>query len=167
MEPGIKMIAGGLVLFVLGGLSVYLITSRPNADIQVTAAPSVQTTSTAAVPSTATPSTDTAASITDAESFYQAAEARREQQLADKAEADRLAKLKAIKERSVECKFWKQQQKTASAAAKIDEKIDEYCNLPSSSSAASESSSSSESSTASTASASATTVSGSSAMSAQ
>jgi hypothetical protein len=29
----------------------------------------------------------------------------------------------------VECKFWKQQQKTSSAAAKIDEKINQYCNL--------------------------------------
>jgi len=158
MEPDIKMIAGGLVLFVLGGLSVYFITSRPNADTDFTTTP-VQATPAVEMSSAATSGTDT--SITDAESFYQAADARREQQLIDKAEADRLAKLKAIKERSVECKFWKQQQKTSSAAAKIDEKIDEHCNLPSSS-AASESSSASESSTASAASASATNSSGAS-----
>lgn len=142
MEPSVKMIAGGLVLFVLGGLSVYLI-SRPDAAVPPQITPPAQSDYAPASTSASLPSTEAS---TDAESFYEAANARREQQLADKAEADRLAKLKAIKERSVECKFWKQQQKTSSAAAKIDEKINEHCNLPSSSfasmsSAASESSS--------------------------
>ena len=141
MEPRVKMIAGGLVLFVLGGLSVYLI-SRPDAAIPPQITPPVQSDYAPASTSASLPNTE----ASTAESFYEAANARREQQLADKAEADRLAKLKAIKERSVECKFWKQQQKTSSAAAKIDEKINEHCNLPSSSfasmsSAASESSS--------------------------
>ncbi len=133
MEPNVKMIVGGVVLFVLGGLSVYLITSRPDAAIQPGIAPPVQSAPVANAVSPSAPGTETSVSITDAESFYEAAEERREQQLVEKAEADRLAKLKAIKERSVECKFWKQQQKTSSAAAKIDEKINEYCNLSSSS----------------------------------
>lgn len=136
MEPGVKIIAGGLVLFVLGGLSVYLI-GRPNAAPVPTATP-VQ----ADAPATPTP----AAASTGAESFYQAADARREQMLIDKAEADRLAKLKVAKERSVECKFWKQQQKNSSAAAKIDEKINTHCNLPGSSSASTGSSASDSSS---------------------
>lgn len=136
MEPKVKLIVGGLALFILGGFSVYLITSRPAADILAPSTAKHAHAVTVAVGTTASvPSTNTSASITDAESFYEAAEARREQQLADKAEADRLAKLKAIKERSVECKFWKQQQKTSSAAAKIDEKINTHCNLPSSSAA--------------------------------
>lgn len=141
MEQHIKMIVGGAALFILGGLSVYLIANRPDATTPSSAAQPVQSASVANPAPTSTPNADAPASITDAESFYTAAEARREQQLVDKAEVDRLAKLKAIKERSVECKFWKQQNKTSSAAAKIDEKIDEHCNLPGSS-AASESSTS-------------------------
>jgi len=139
MEPGIKMLAGGVALFVLGGLSVYFI-SRPDAATPVQIAPPLQTEY--ASPAASAPD---AATGNDAESFYQAADARREQLLIDKAEADRLAKLKAAKERSVECKFWKQQQKTASAAAKIDEKINAHCNLPSSSSASSSTASDSSS----------------------
>jgi hypothetical protein len=134
MEPGVKMIAGGLVLFVLGGLSVYLI-SRPAATTPAQIASQEQSAYTPATTATSASSPEPATDTIDAESFYEEAEARREQQLIDKAEADRLAKLKAAKERSVECKFWKQQQKTSSAAAKIDEKINEHCNLPSSSSA--------------------------------
>lgn len=134
MEPNVKMIVGGVVLFVLGGLSVYLITSQPDAAIPPGIVSPVQSAPVADI--TSAPSTETTASVTDAESFYAAAEARREQQLADKAEADRLAKLKAIKERSVECKFWKQQQKTSSAAAKIEEKIIQYCTLQTTSSSA-------------------------------
>jgi hypothetical protein len=151
MEPGIKIIAGGVVLFVLGGLSVYLI-SRPDDASTQTINP-VQADYTPPTPAVSANTPDTPAN-TSAESFYEAADARREQHLSDKAEADRLAKLKAAKERSVECKFWKQQQKTSSAAAKIDEKINEHCNLPSSStasisSAASDSSSPINNSTAS------------------
>lgn len=146
MEQNVKMIVGGLTLFVLGGLSVYLITSRPNAAPQPTSAQPVQSAPVEDALSPSTSGTNASASIVDAESFYEAAEARREQQIAEKAEADRLAKLKAIKERSVECKFWKQQQKTSSAAAKIDEKINTHCNLPGSS-IVSESSYSSASST--------------------
>lgn len=143
MEQNVKMVVGGVALFILGGLSVYFFTSRHNAVISPATAQQVQTaTLTSAAPTTAQ-GTNTAPSITDAESFYEAAEARREQQLADKAEADRLAKLKAIKERSVECKFWKQQQKTSSAAAKIEEKIIQYCTLQTTSSSASSENSSS------------------------
>ncbi len=134
MEQNVKMIVGGVVLFFLGGFSVYLLSSQPDAAIPPSSAPPVQSAPVTEVVSTATPSPDTPASITDAESFYADADARREQQLIDKAEADRLAKLTAIKERSVECKFWKQQQKTSSAAAKIEEKIIQYCTLQTSSS---------------------------------
>lgn len=136
MELGVKAAIGGAALFVLGGLSVYLLVS-PAADA------SASRSAIAAPVATLSETSATSAFITSStaatESFYEAADARREQQLADKAKADRLAELKSVKERSVECKFWKQQQKTSSAAAKIDAKIEEHCNLPSSS-AASESS---------------------------
>ena len=75
--------------------------------------------------------------------FEAAAEARREQQLADKAEADRMAKLRQQKADSVDCKFWRQQQQTSSTAAKIEEKIKTHCMLASDL-ASSESSSSAE-----------------------
>ena len=130
MGQNVKMIAGGLALFILGGVFVYFI-SRPDT---VTSPPEQAdyAPATTAIPASAATATATSNST---ESFYQAADARREQHLADKAETDRLAKLKVTKERSVECKFWKQQQKTSSAAAKIDEKINEHCNLPSASNA--------------------------------
>jgi hypothetical protein len=136
MGQGIKLIAGGFALFVLGGAVVYFIsqpnaaTTQPTTQAQTEPAPTATTTST---------SDASAATATPTESFYAAAEARREQVLINKEENDRLAKLKATKERSVECKFWKQQQKTSSAAAKIEEKINEHCNLPSSSAASSSS----------------------------
>ncbi|HSC69342.1 MAG TPA: hypothetical protein VLC79_16740 [Cellvibrio sp.] len=140
MEIGVKTIVGGIALFVLGGLSVYLATNNSQHANTAAATQETRTDNTSAptiVDEQATASTTTSA--TGAKSFYEAAEARREQQLADKAEADRLAKLLAIKERSVECKFWKQQQKNASAAAKIEDKITQYCTLQTSSSASSES----------------------------
>lgn len=137
MEQNVKMMIGGAALFVLGGISVYLLTSRPDAAIPTANTQPTQTAPVVEIESTAP-------SSTDAESFYEAAEARREQQLADKAEADRLAKLTAIKERSVECKFWKQQQKTSSAAAKIEEKIIQYCTLQTSSSESTSSEATSE-----------------------
>lgn len=139
MGTTIKMVLGGLVLFGLGGLSVYVLT-KPTPDHAAVAA-EIETPSAISTTSAAVTVSDSTTSEITSESFYAAADARREQQLADKAEADRLAKLKAIKERSVECKFWKQQQKTSSAAAKIDEKIDEHCNLPASSSSSESSSS--------------------------
>lgn len=129
MEQQMKIFAGGLALFVLGGFSVYLLTKQSDAAITPSSTQPVQAAPVAEITSPSTPNTEAESSITNAESFYEAAEARREQQLADKAEADRLAKLTAIKERSVECKFWKQQQKTSSAAAKIEEKIIQYCTL--------------------------------------
>ena len=141
----IKLVVGGLALFGLGGLSVYFLTAPASTSTAPAANISHAATHSAAIsPPTISSTADTDSTVMTSESFYAAAEARREQQLADKAEADRIAKLKAIKERSVECTFWKQQQKTSSAAAKIDEKINEHCNLPSSSSA-SESSNASES----------------------
>jgi len=142
MEQNVKIIVGGVVLFVLGGFSVYLLTNRPDAAIPPSSTQSVQSAPIAEIVSSTTLNTDATASITDAESFYADADARREQQLIDKAEADRLAKLTTIKARSVECKFWKQQQKTSSAAAKIEEKIIQYCTLQTSSSMSSESHSS-------------------------
>lgn len=144
MEQNVKMIIGGAVLFVLGGISVYVLTSRPDAAIPSNNTQSTQSTPAAELTSPVPSSAATETSITDAESFYEAAEARREQQLADKAEADRLAKLTAIKERSVECKFWKQQQKTSSAVAKIEDKIIQYCTLQTSSSESTSSDATSE-----------------------
>ncbi len=55
-------------------------------------------------------------------------EARREQELEDKRNADELAKQQSKKGKSVECLFWKQQKQTSSAA-NIDEKIEKFCNI--------------------------------------
>lgn len=131
MGTTIKMVIGGLVLFGLGGLSVYVFTSSSSENTAIaeeTAPPTASYSTTTPTPTESTVS-ESNANATTTESFYAAAEARREQYLADKEEADRLAKLQAIKERSVECKFWKQQQKTSSAAAKIEEKIQQHCTL--------------------------------------
>ena len=140
MELGVKTIIGGVALFILGGLSVYLLTTPSR---NATAAnPETETRSASAQVSVATTHSAVSSNLTETESFYEAAEARREQQLIERAEADRLAQLMAIKERSVECKFWKQQEKTTSASAKIEEKIIQYCTLQMSSSSKSSESSS-------------------------
>lgn len=171
MEIGAKTIAAGVGLFFLGGLSVYFLTAKPNA----TARPAAQYQSAAMqeameqvrasktteeIPATTEENTSSSIATQEVteelthDAFLAQAEARREQQLIDKAEADRLAKLRAAKERSVECKFWKQQQKTSSAAAKIEEKIIQYCTLQTTSSNDITSSNASVSSTANTSSAS-------------
>lgn len=159
MGQGIKLIAGGFALFVLGGAAVHFI-SQPDAATPPTAPQTASQAQSEPAPSATTSTSATSAATTaPTESFYAAAEARREQVLINKEEADRLAKLKATKERSVECKFWKQQEKTSSAAAKIEDKINEHCNLPSSSAASSsnESSDSGAASDSSAASSSSTT----------
>ena len=168
MEIGSKTIAAAVGLFFLGGLSVYLVMAKSDAPAQppisqhntaamqealeqvranatTTEEQSIQITS---VANDSAPDAEPVEELTH-EAFLAQAEARREERLINKEETDRLEKLKAIKERSVECKFWKQQQKTSSAAAKIEEKINEHCNLPSSS-AASESSAANETSSNST-----------------
>ncbi len=170
MDIGVKAVVAGVGLFVLGGLSVYLLTGK-------TAAPVVSQYSAQTQPArlnevrdqqqltdplesadqkdsgsntefkAETGSIEVLAEVSDpvADSgpiepaadtrelthdvFLAQAEARREQRLIDKAEADRLAKLTAAKERSVECKFWKQQQKLSSATAKVQEKITEHCTM--------------------------------------
>ena len=168
MEIGKKTIAAAVGIFFLGGLSVYLVMANSGAP-----APTVTTQHKSAAmqealeqvrannattqaqekSSLATPVDNDSAPATAEELTHEAflaqAEARREERLINKEENDRLEKLKAMKERSVECKFWKQQQKTSSAAAKIEEKINEHCNLPSSS-AASESSAAGEDTSSST-----------------
>lgn len=62
------------------------------------------------------------------ENFIQEAEARRDKALAEKEEAELIAKRKFAKENSVECKFWKQ-QKNEKSPPKVDEKITEFCTL--------------------------------------
>ena len=152
MEIGKKTIAAAVGLFFLGGLSVYLVMANSGAptptlttqhksaamqealeQVRATKAATTQEQSDYAVPVENNSAPATTEELTH-EAFLAQAEARREERLINKEENDRLAKLKAMKERSVECKFWKQQQKTSSAAAKIEEKINEHCNLPSSSS---------------------------------
>ncbi len=154
MEIGKKTIAAGIGLFFLGGFSVYLVMANnsgaaPAATHQPAAmqeaieqlrtnnaanAPEIVAPDTTATASHAVTPEEEPAELTHDE-FLAQAEARREQRLIDEAEADRLAKLRAIKEKSVECKFWKQQQKTSSATAKIEEKIIQYCTLQTSSAA--------------------------------
>lgn len=55
-------------------------------------------------------------------------EARREQELEDKRNAEELAKQQNKKGKSVECLFWKQ-QKLNSSAANVAEKIEKFCNI--------------------------------------
>lgn len=155
MEIGAKTIAASVGLFFLGGISVYFLTAktdapgRPTAQHQSAAMQEALAQVRANKTEKEIPATETiestASSIVTSEvtdelthdAFLAQAEARREQQLIDKAEVDRLAKLRAAKARSVECTFWKQQQKTSSAAAKIEEKIIQHCTLQNSSSSAS------------------------------
>jgi hypothetical protein len=147
MEIGKKVITAGVALFCLGGLSVYvLMAPKPEASgnkpgrVQQSAMqaaiaqleqekPSEESGISSMPASTALTETNATPEMTHA-AFLAEAEARREQNLENKAEAERLEKLRIAKQNSVECKFWKQQQKTSSAAAKIEEKINQYCNLP-------------------------------------
>ena len=149
MEVGKKTIAAGIGLFFLGGLSVYLVMANsapaPSTGYSQTThneqaiAPSTQAETTSAAtedensPGESDTETQAPTELTHDE-FLAQAEARREQLLIDKAEADRLEKMRLIKERSVECKFWRQQQKNSSASSKIEEKITQYCTLQASSS---------------------------------
>lgn len=153
MEIGKKTIAAAVGLFFLGGLSVYLLMANQQMITQPSSTPHksaamqealqhVRASATAqeqpaqSVPESASNTSQSTEELTH-EAFLAQAEARREERMINKEEAERLAKLKAAKERSVECKFWKQQQKTSSAAAKIDEKIIQHCTLQTSSESAS------------------------------
>lgn len=148
MEIGKTMAAAGLGLFLLGGLSVYLLMAdnspaagekpAPRQQAAITPPEHTETTTEQEIAFSASSDadqTDATPEMTHA-AFLAAAEAKREQDLEDKAEADRLGKLLAIKQNSMECKFWKQQQKTTSAAAKIEEKIIKFCTLQDTSSEA-------------------------------
>ena len=151
MEIGTKTIAIGAGLFLLGVGSTYWLMagSGSNSTAKKSAAaqhqPAMQAaltqlgtdtseaankTSETAESETQNTTTETSKTLTH-ESFLAAAEARREQQLADKAEAERLTKLRQLKADSVDCKFWRQQQQTSSTAAKIEEKIKTHCMLAS------------------------------------
>lgn len=150
MEIGTKTIAIGAGLFLLGVGSTYwlMADSGSNSIAKKSAAaqhqPAMQAaltqlgtdtseaannTSETAESETQNTTTETGDTLTH-KSFLAAAEARREQQLADKAEAERLTKLRQLKADSVDCKFWRQQQQTSSTAAKIEEKIKTHCMLP-------------------------------------
>lgn len=130
METGIakKAIIAGAALFFLGGLSVYLLMADKPEASEPPEPPQNQQ-----ISNTNHTNKDDVPEMTHA-NFLAEAEARREQNLENKAELERLEKLKKAKLNSVECKFWKQQLKTSSAAAKIDEKINHFCHLPTSSS---------------------------------
>jgi hypothetical protein len=141
MEIGKKTIAAAAGLFFLGGFSVYLLMANTSAPEQPATTHTVmQHVSEGAniqgqahqPPPASEPSAQTE-ELTHA-AFLAQAEARREERLINKEENDRLEKLKAMKERSVECKFWKQQQKTDATAAKIEDKITQYCTVQNNSS---------------------------------
>lgn len=160
MEIGKKAIAAGLGIFLLGGLCVYLfVTAQPEAaaEKRTTRQHSAMRAAIAQIenkePATSSSEMTSSSSIinNDVETtakpemthstFLAEAEARREQQLINDAEIQRLNKLRRIKQNSVECKFWKQQQQTSSAAAKIAANIEEHCLLAGDRSNASSSSS--------------------------
>lgn len=151
-NAGKKIIATGVGLFLLGGLSVYLLMAPQSGSSEKKLAAPKHSAMQAAIAQmeqqkpaeekeaapTATQelADDGVPEMTHA-AFLAEAEARREQGMENKAEIERLEKLKKAKLNSVECKFWRQQQKTSSAAAKIDEKINQFCYLPPSSSSSS------------------------------
>jgi hypothetical protein len=149
MEIGKKTIAAAVGLFFLGGFSVYLLMANQQMAAQPSSTPhnsaaeqealqqvhpsaAAQEQPAQSAPESASNASQSTEELTH-EVFLAQAEARREERLINKEETDRLAKLKAAKERSVECKFWKQQQKTSSAAAKVEEKIIHYCTVQASS----------------------------------
>lgn len=156
MEIGAKTIAASVGVFLLGVGSTYWLmagaadssSTTESASAQVQHQPAMQAalaeldSSTADTNSVAVAPTDSpfngeqqsAPELTH-DAFVAAAEARREQQLIEKSEAERIEKLRKQKENSVECKFWRQQQQNSSAAEKIEAKVQEHCVLPGSSSA--------------------------------
>ena len=150
MEIGAKTLIAGAGLFLLGVGSTYWLMADNAAPAPATQSashhqPAMQAALNQLGSSTTevqTERSNTEAAATDTnidanassdtetlthESFLAAAEARREQQLADKAEAERLDKLRQQKADSVDCKFWRQQQASSSTAAKIEEKIKTFC----------------------------------------
>lgn len=148
MEIGKKAIAAGLGIFLLGGLCVYLVVApqpevtqekRSARQHSAMRAAIAQIENKEPVASTSEMVASSSVSNSDVETtdkpemthsaFLAEAEERREQQLINDAETQRLNKLRRIKQNSVECKFWKQQQQTSSAAAKIAANIEEHCLL--------------------------------------
>lgn len=155
MEIGAKTIAASLGIFLLGvGSTYWLMAGTTNSDTTTETAPtqvqhqpamqaalaelnnSAAGTSSTVESQTELPFNDSEPSIPELthDAFIAEAEARREQQLIEKSEAERTEKLRKQKENSVECKFWRQQQKASSAAEKIEAKVKEHCFLPGSSS---------------------------------
>lgn len=155
MEIGTKTIAASLGVFLLGVGSTYWLmagtadsgTTTESATAQVQHQPAMQAalaeldsntaeTSSIVESQTESPLNDSEPSTPELthDAFIAEAEARREQQLIEKSEAERTEKLRKQKENSVECKFWRQQQKASSAAEKIEAKVKEHCFLPGSSS---------------------------------
>lgn len=159
MEIGVKTIAAGVGIFLLGVGSTYWLMAdekniQTNGETNTVVQNQTVIQSQPIIPTALTPfeadknesGNDIKAANRDVktsaladkaevttlthERFLADAEARREQQLADKAESDRLTKLRYIKEDSVDCKFWRQQKQTSSTASKIEEKIKTHCLLP-------------------------------------
>lgn len=143
MEIGSKAIMAGAGLFLLGGLTVYLLTSsKPEVaegkpthhhqEIVQAAANQTEQQSAGNTGSSSgmTPSAESSDTpeMTHA-AFLAEAEARRTQNMENKAEMERLEKLLRMKQNSNECKFWKQQQSSATDPDKIEDKITKYCTL--------------------------------------
>ena len=147
MDIGKKTIATGAGLFLLGGLSIYLLinttpaTTEKPANRQHSAMREAiaqlehkePIAETGIITNTPVPETDNNDTNSKPEmthsAFLAEAEMRREQQQIAQGEAERIEKLRKAKLNSVECKFWKQQQErqTSSTAAKVATNIDEHC----------------------------------------
>ncbi len=128
MDNRITTLAAGIGLFLAGvGATYWLMADSP--AVNPPAEPPVLTEQSTAAASSAEAQPDVE-TLTH-ERFLAEADARRDQRLADQAEADRLAKLRQMKADSVDCKFWRQQHQTSSTAAKIEEKIKTHCFLAS------------------------------------
>lgn len=126
MDISLKKLSIGMVLFLTIGLTVTLVSGCKPKQAKTVDVPPATAPSPTASSSEEQPSSADAAMTKD--KFIKEAEERREQLLAEKGDNDELAKRKSNKEKSVECRFWKQQKET-NPSDKTDEKIAKFCNI--------------------------------------
>ena len=126
MDISLKKLSIGVVLFLTIGLAVALVSGCKPKQAKTVDVPPVTASSSIAPSSEEQPSSADAAMTKD--KFIKEAEERREQLLAEKGDNEELAKRKSNKEKSVECRFWKQQKET-NPSDKTDEKIAKFCNI--------------------------------------
>jgi hypothetical protein len=126
MDISLKKQSVGVVLFLaIGLITIALVSGCKPKQAQAVDVPPVTASATAVSSEEEISSADAAMTK---EKFIKEAEERREHLLAEKGDNDDLAKRKSAKEKSVECRFWKQQKET-NPSEKTDEKIAKFCNI--------------------------------------